>query len=421
MGPAFPFQDDNYVLPDAAAPSLCLKHPTEEQKLRTWTLNHNEWGGALSLEDYLEREPYLTRIPLSRHGGMTHWILTDKAFTRTTEQQTEPVLATCETIRKRVLVATPLGVQEGIAHGIGSVFTYPEHRGNRYAGRMLQELGTALKNWQTAESVCSVLWSDIGKEYYAKKGWAAFPSSHVEFPVANEAQARWIAQGEQEWRKAMGREVALIRYPDLEELCERDEKLLRTQLLRTAQAAKRKCVAFAPDHDTIRWHLYRDDFIASLVFRDTPLPLGETGIPSSVKGACAGAEGRRVWALWSRNYGGSGGGDPAKSVDKNTMYILRLVIEPEAAEGGLGDEDEDVVTAFKALMHVALREARIWHLGKIDMWNPSPTAKRLIERSGLQHRWVERDAESIPSMMWYGDDEDVGDIEWVANEKYCWC
>ncbi|KAI1381852.1 hypothetical protein F4677DRAFT_399906 [Hypoxylon crocopeplum] len=409
---------EGYILPEATAPSLVLTHPTEDEKRRTWTLNHKEWGGALTLEEYLKREPYLTTIPLSRDGGMTHWILTDSSWVPTDEKNSRPVLASCESIRKRVFVAAPgdTVAREGVGHGIGSVFTYPEHRGNRYAGRMLSELGSALRTWQcenqgSRDAVCSALWSDIGKVYYAKKGWAAFPSLHVEFPVPTNEIG-----GSEPPEKGKG-QVSLLTYDDLERLCEKDEQLLRLQVLRMARETGRTSVAFAPDHDTLRWHMYRDDFIASILFK-SPSPRADT---PSIKGAMAGTrDGHRVWALWSRNYyGGNGGGTPAENVDKNTLYILRLVVEPEA-EGGGENLGEDVVEAFTVVMRVALREAAAWHLGKVDLWNPSVAVKRLVERCGLQHRWAHRDTDSIPSMMWYGD-EDVCGIEWVANEKYCWC
>ncbi|XXG94324.1 hypothetical protein Hte_000578 [Hypoxylon texense] len=419
MGSA-PKANGHYYLPNARTPTLILEHPSEEQKRRTWTLNYKEWGGPLTLEEYLEREPFLATIPLSRDGGMTHWILTDAAWAPTEEKQhNEPVLASCETIRKPVIVATPdsdveVTVTDRIAHGIGSVFTYPEHRGNSYAGRMLNELAPTLKSWQITEAACSALWSDIGKDYYAKKGWAAFPSLHVEFSVAanqHVAQAQVPASSE----------ASPIMYGNLERMCERDEQLLRLQVARTAFATQRTCVTFVPDKDTMRWHLYRDDFITTTLYKSFPLPRGRFSAASSWKGAVAGLAGRQVWAIWSRNYGGAVPGDPARDVDKNTLYILRLVAEPEASDKTEGRElGDDVVEAFVAVMRAALHEARIWSMGRIEMWNPSPTAKRLIERSGLWHRWVDRDTDSIPSMMWYGE-EDVRDIEWVANEKYCWC
>ncbi|KAI8962319.1 hypothetical protein F5Y11DRAFT_195758 [Daldinia sp. FL1419] len=402
---------DTYVLPEATAPSLVLAHPTDAEKRRTWTLNHREWGGALTLEEYLKREPYLTTIPLTRDGGMTHWILTDSSWS-VDSGGTRPVLASCESIRKRVLVASPSDttVHDGVGHGIGSVFTYPEFRGNRYAARMLNELGTTLRKWQAhdRDAVCSALWSDIGKTYYAKKGWAAFPSLHVEFPATVDK----IGDSAKE-----GGKVSPITYDNLAPLCQRDENLLKEKLLRIAHETRHTSVAFAPDHDTLRWHLYRDDFIASILFKTTS-PQEPTN-PPFVKGALAGPDGRRVWAVWSRNYHG-GSGAPADHVDKNTLYILRLVIESEQSESENETPSEDIRQAFNAVIQAALREAKRWHLGKVDLWNPSPVAKKLIDGSGLRHRWVERDADSIPSMMWYGD-EDVRNIEWVANEKYCWC
>ncbi|KAK6948609.1 hypothetical protein Daesc_010379 [Daldinia eschscholtzii] len=417
---------DTYVLPDATSPSLVLAHPTDAEKRRTWSLNHREWGGALTLEEYLKREPYLTTIPLTRDGGMTHWILTDSSWSADSSSgggSTRPVLASCESIRKRVLVAAPddAQVHDGVGHGIGSVFTYPEFRGRRYAARMLNELGPALRKWQAhggRDAVCSALWSDIGKTYYAKKGWAAFPSFHVEFPSTSAKQSGEEAEAEAKNEK--GEKITPVTYDNLEPLCQRDEQLLKEKLARTARETRRTSVAFAPDHDTLRWHLYRDDFISSILFKTTSPR--ETNSNSSVapfiRGAIAGPEGRRVWAVWSRNYGGNGA--PADNVDKNKLYILRLVIEPEASEETNESPAEDIREAFTAVMQVALEEASRWHLGQVNLWNPSPTVKKLIDRSGLRHRWVERDEDSIPSMMWYGE-EDVRNVEWVANEKYCWC
>lgn len=400
-------QGNTYTLPEASAPSLVLKHPTDTEKHRTWTLNHKEWGGALALEEYLKREPYLMSVPLSRDGGMTHWILTDSSWSPQKGGE-RPVLASCESIRKRVMVAAPndTEVHDGIGHGIGSVFTYPEFRGKGYAGRMLSELGPTLRKWQSGDqdSVCSALWSDIGKHYYAKKGWTAFPSLHIEFPVSTN-QTQLNGGGSKE--KA---NVSPITYDNLEPLCQKDEQLLRNNVLLSARRTGKTTVAFTPDYDTMRWHMYRDDFITSILFK--------TDSPSPIKGAIAGSkEGRRVWALWSRSYHGS---NPTDTVDKNTLYILRLVIEPDAEPASGQPPSQDVRDAFAAVMHMALTEAAKWHLGKIDLWNPSDMTRLLLENCGLQHRWVERQEDSIPSIMWYGK-EDITRVDWIANEKYCWC
>ncbi|KAI0013028.1 hypothetical protein F4779DRAFT_472369 [Xylariaceae sp. FL0662B] len=398
-------------LPDATAPSLILTHPTEAEKQRTWTRNHAEWGGALSLPDYLTREPYLTTIPLARDGGMTHWILTtDGSSGGDDDDDDRPVLASCESLRKRVLVASPGDgtARDALAHGVASVFTYPEYRGRGYAARMLGMLGAALRTWQRAsdrEVVCSALWSDIGKVFYARKGWAAFASVHVAFPTPSSSSSLPTTNDDEIATAAAA--VTPITYANLPSFCARDEALLRIRVAAAARESGKTSVAFVPEHDALRWHLFRDDFITSTVF-----PSRAATATQNQKGAAAGVDGRRVWAVWSRNYHR----DP-EDAGRNTLYILRVVVEDEEAAFAGAD---DVVAAFAAVMRAALREARAWRLGKADLWNPTPVVRGLIERSGLSHEWVDRDVDSIPSMMWYGE-EDSSEINWVANEKFCWC
>ncbi|CAJ2502044.1 Uu.00g048970.m01.CDS01 [Anthostomella pinea] len=448
-------QEDLNPLPPATDPSLVLTQPTEAEKRQIWTLNHGEWGGALTLQEYHDREPYLATIPLAARGGMAHWILTTTTETEEKEAaESRPVLASCESLRKRVLYVPAAGssggeevrdgdVREGVGYGVASVYTYPERRGRQYAGRMLSELGPALRTWprhqarlqdpngsstgeqkaqpdgkgaegQEEEAICSALWSDIGKQFYAKKGWAAFPSVHAEFSAST--------VGEEE--EGTTQVTTPITYDTLPTLCADDERVIRRQLVDTAHATGRTAMAFAPDHDALRWHLFRDDFIAALVYPDRG--------PSDVRGAVAvisgdGEEGGRVWAIWTRNYHSK---TPAETRDKNTLYILRLVIEspassPISTTTTTTDQDPNpaLLSAFESVLQKARHEARRWDCGKIDVWNPTPAVRQLIERSGLAHRWVDRDTASVPSLMWYGGPEATssGEVEWVASEKYCWC
>ncbi|KAI1336935.1 hypothetical protein F5Y15DRAFT_418502 [Xylariaceae sp. FL0016] len=457
-------QSDPHTLPDADSPALVLTHPTEAEKNQTWSLNHGEWGGALSLQEYLDREPYLTTIPLSADGGMTHWILSDTHEASPGDDKQRPVLASCESIRKRVLyvpkatVTAANGnsaglsiadVREGTGYGVCSVYTYPHFRGRRYAGRMMGELGPALRTWPHRqhdktplpavdedahtqstggvtihgageEAVCSALWSDIGKKFYAKKGWVPFPSSHVEIAGLSDHELELVSSTTTAAAAAADASATEpITYANLSSLCAEDELLLCELLLRHAQATGRTSFAFAPDHDALRWHLYRDEFIAKLVFPDrAPSELKgciARTTPSSTTATAAGTaqnkKPSRVWAIWTRNYAAA---DPASCADKNTLYILRLVIEDERAS------EDELAAALRTVLDAARREAGIWHCGKIHMWNPTALVQRLLEQSGIAHQMVERDTDSIPSLMWYGDDE-TDNVEWVASEKYCWC
>ncbi|KAJ4336944.1 hypothetical protein N0V85_009910, partial [Neurospora sp. IMI 360204] len=169
------------------------------------------WGPALSHSEYLAREHFMTTLPLAKDGGLTHWILTDTSSSSSSSQgqddeKNRPILSSCETLRKHAVAARydassdRVVLTEGISHGIGSVFTDPQYRGKGYANRMMQEVGRRLRTWQvvdkkdrpeespspaqengdkkdgkgekeqTQTTLFSVLYSDIGKSFYAKNG-----------------------------------------------------------------------------------------------------------------------------------------------------------------------------------------------------------------------------------------------------------
>jgi len=155
-------------IPHGTSPDLALAHPTQEEKLIQFKLNGAEWRGALSQEAYLRREEVLSQQALTKDGGISYWILIDtsaKSNPLDPTSSTRLPLASCESYRKKALVWRDGKVQETVSHGIGSVFCAPHLRGKKYAQRMMQELGEALRTYQTSEKEClfTVLFSDIGK------------------------------------------------------------------------------------------------------------------------------------------------------------------------------------------------------------------------------------------------------------------
>ncbi|KAI0817729.1 hypothetical protein GGR55DRAFT_35869 [Xylaria sp. FL0064] len=487
-------------LPDASDETLVLTHPTAAEQEQTWRLNHREWGGPLDVAAYLKREPYLASTPLAADGGMVHWILTEEKDVTSATTHPRRVLASCETIRKRVLYV-PWGgddVREGIGYGIGSVYTYPEFRGKKYAARMLRELGVVLKRWPREEqllrkkrsqkqglgngvsdtltsqvangvgspeqmngqntkldenevggAVCSALWSDIGKRFYASKGWPAFASEHVEFPSSSPSSPPGVSSLLEQSNQPHGTALTLapVNTSNLAQLCREDEAQLCAELLRHARETDRTAFAFAPDPDVFRWHWAREEFIVSHVFpgREASEVRGliatvqsSPSTPYISSGEANGtkqeAKTTRMWAIWTRNYGA----DAASNEAKNTLYILRLVIDnngsatttPPPSSVAAAADPKALQLAFEAILHGALDAARTWDCGSVHLWNPTPAVRELIAGSGVAHKFVNRELDSIPSMMWYGADDEKAEkkeegkeeeVDWLANEKYCWC
>ena len=258
---------------------------------------------------------------------------------------------------------------------------------------MLKDLGEELKKWQTGGDVeCkfSLLYSDIGKKFYAGLGWHPFPSSHLSFPPATQQLTSWSELG-----------VRRLEYPDIRQLCEYDERVLRKQLADTK--GTKTHVALLPSHDTMQWHHLREDFVTNALFGRSP----------TTKGAIGGRDGARVWAVWTRSFYGPLI-DPKSG---NTLHILRLVIEDESDAAR-----EENTRALRGILELARDEAREWQLGTVQMWNPTAYVERLVEGMEIGHEKVDREEESIASLMWYGEGEGkVENIDWVWNEKYGWC
>ncbi|KAG9246207.1 hypothetical protein BJ878DRAFT_302556 [Calycina marina] len=378
------------ALPDRDSHSLRLSHPTYQEKVATWLLNSKSWGSALDLDSYLEREEYLTKVPLARNDGVTHWILVDT----TASPDDRAIYASCESLRKRSLVRTAEGkLKEVICHGIGSVFANPKYRGKGYAGRMLKDLALVLRTWQIEKNVSgreecmfSFLYSDIGKNFYANMGWQPFPSSHISFPLVAGA----VDNGH----------VKPLVCEDLLALCEFDEENIRKSLQNVKN--ERPHVYLVPDYEVMQWHHLREDFMTGKLFGKSP----------TTKGAIVGEEGSRVWAIWTRAYYG-----PLDGAESgNTLYILRLIVEDEQV-------NEANTQALKSILELAQAEAAEWRCQHVALWNPTENVKGLVGNTKLDHESVDRQSDSIASLMWYGskDHEKVDDVEWLGNEKYGWC
>ncbi|KAH0541286.1 hypothetical protein FGG08_004210 [Glutinoglossum americanum] len=425
-----------HQLPNAESPTLRLVHPTFAEKQTIWKQNAYSWRGALSIPAYLRREQHLSETSLTRNGGITHWVLVDTSQPFEDERR---VLASCETIRKRALVAfqSPEGVEveEVVSHGIGSVFCPKEFRGRGYAKRMMQELSGILRVWGTEKAIkgsknClfTVLYSDIGKKFYASHGWHPFASSHISLPPIP--------------KDYVGKAFTLpppreLYAASLRELCDIDEHH-QIQRLATLSSKNKVHVAFVPDLKSMEYHHAREEYIAREVIGPEP----------NVKGAIVGdSDGQRAWCIWTHVFDGKDESNPA-----TTLYILRLVIEDEevvnqtglvnpngplAADDGLSEAKSKRVDVVASLLLAARQEAGRWGMKDVKIWNPGPTtlvaAHRALnltseatETSVIEV--VDREKESIPSLMWYGESRRPGlegiewkGVEWVCNERYAWC
>lgn len=221
----------------------------------------------------------------------------------------------------------------------------------------------------------------------------------------------------------------------LHELCASDAKLVREHL--AVKPAKKIDVAIVPDGAIMDWHHSREELLGQELFGRKP----------EIKGAIIGeVPGRRAWCIWTRVWLSTGSQKHMEKSQKNTLYILRLVVEDgiefgEAPGAATTAQSkllfEEQTSKVLALLLAAEAEASKWHMHDVQIWNPTQVVQSAGQRilrssssgsSTARVQFVEREEESITSLMWYPTASDASpksttwcDIEWVANEKYCWC
>lgn len=389
-------------LPPSGSPQLVLAHPTLEERVSIWRNTSALWKDSLTPEAFVEESLSLMKTSLAKDGNMMTWILTIGDL----GPDQRPILCSCETYRKKALTSDADGqITEGIVYGIASVFCPPEFRNRGYAHRHMTELRKVLHGWQIHDGRCfgSVLYSDIGKQFYAKLGWHPNPSNgHIAFFPSDTGTSG---------------SARLLKSEDLLELCKQDEVLLR-QAMGEPTGTSKKCLSILPDIDHMQWHHAKEDFATHFLFNKT----------SEVRGAISGSPGNQVWAVWARRYYRH----PDSGASSNVLYILRLVVEGDetANKPQEGLQAESILTAkyveqrqaFEAVLKSACAEAADWRLGEVRIWDPTRLVREFAKESGVKHVVSERDTEAIASGVWYDGDGGLTDaLIWLNNEHYAWC
>lgn len=383
-------------LPPKDSSDIRLVEATMEEDEGQQRANSSEWRGPLTVEAYLRREKHLANQDQTRYGGLTSWVLVYQPAGEIHRK----VLCGCETHNKKALFGSNGKVEDVVAHGVCSVFCPEEHRGRGYAGRMMTEVGKVMRRWQmkdAQQALFSVLFSDIGKDFYAARGWHPFPSAHLSLPPTSS-----VADGLPSTRS--------LRSDDIPELCDVDEKLIRARLSST-KGNDKPTVALIPERRTLDWHYAREQFVSNELYAKSP----------EIKGALVGEPGSRVWCYWTRIWA-----NPTEE-SPNTLHILRLVIEKETpetdaatAKGATKPKHSSTVQNIAALFAAAQSEAAQWDMKEVQIWNPTSTTLAAAQLLEPKTAVVQREHDSITSLQWYGEGC-WKDVDWICNEKYGWC
>ncbi|QIW99143.1 hypothetical protein AMS68_004661 [Peltaster fructicola] len=382
---------------DSADVFLAIGTPQEHQEQLRY--NSAEWRGPFDLKTYLRREELFLDQDLTRAGGLVPWML----FYQPDRKGPRKILCGCETIDKKAFVAKNGEVDEVVCNGVASVFCPAEHRGKGYAGRLIADLAARLADERALESdrlqkvKFSVLYSDIGKDFYARRGWHVHPSAHISLKPGETSRNRDLP------------DVQLLQASEVYELCSAEIALLKSSL--SALPSSKTTVAILPDVRTMKWHHARSDFLAKELLDREIVNRGAKVVQP---------DGQEVWCVWQHIW------SKAEADKDNKLYILHLGIAGEgehdfsaaSQQGSAKLKGSPTAKSYAALLAAAQAEAAAWSLNSVEMWNPtsvSLAAAQLLDADvSVQHR----ESSSITSLLWLGDGSQ--DIDWICNERYGW-
>lgn len=364
---------DKTALPPTVDDVVFVEANSRQREL-SWELNGASWAPPMTLDEYVGREKALSETALSANGGTRYWILHP-------QDNPDLVVSACETTAKKLLVADAKGVRIVDSYSIASVFTAPQYRERGLASHLLIKVQQVVD--QTTEG--GVLYSDIGRTYYTKLGWADYRSPQVLLHLEEGYKAPAKPDG-----------VSFLARSEIEELCEKDIEALKKKFENLAGTKDGKThISFLPSFAQCSWHFTRDAYVAHVMTK------------RDIKHCGARTADGSSWLYWDHD------------LRDGKLKVQRIVTNPS-------DAAEKRVADIKALLEATLAEAADWGIPKVLIWAPGNdvgAAVTEIWREGDDHLRVvfeERQDGSIPSLRWNGG-KDVGEVVWEDNEYFSWC
>lgn len=376
---------DPFIYEKLTTDDVVFTRANDSLRKLAWRLNGESWAAPMEIDQYVERESHLSTQELSKDGRCVYWVLTHK-------DDGTHIVASCESTKKTVFIAGKgTGVNDGFVeatgYAIASVYTNPDYRRLGMAAYMLRKLQENMD----ADSECSVLYSDIGKTYYANLGWDTFPSDQAtihlhadKFNLPDNPKTRYLTIDE------------------LPPLCEKDVAAMKVKFATLAADHTKTHVAFAPDFAQISWQLAREQFMAGIMFK------------RQIERRGAITTSGRSWVYWDHDW------------REKKLKILRFVtLDPDSdveTTGAVASE-EDKVWDLVELLRAAAAEAAQWGLKKVLIWSPDAMTTQGIKgfhnvyEKEVDVIFDERTDGSIPSFRWK-DGRSTADTRWEDNHYY---
>ncbi|EMD31881.1 hypothetical protein CERSUDRAFT_162318 [Gelatoporia subvermispora B] len=343
---------------------------------------------------------------------LTTWVLAPKD-----DPTTIDFMCSCETMRRTGIVANSTGLSTVSCFAVASVYTPPHKRGRGYAGHMMRLLHWVLAPreslpefpaaWGAPPDVShvngantaqfSVLYSDIGKDFYREcgpsqksgQGWhvnGAIQTSLLLSPSDMKHDVTSTSYSRSSWFR--------LQEDDVKRIWDYDSKLMQADLVHRAATTNRTVFSFLPTCGVGAFMIQR-----TMTFKDSTVPVLPTDTWGVVLLPSDTVELRDVlvesnvtsltYATWTLDV----------RAPPHTLVVTRLRATPET---------------LPALLDQIVKAGRKERVERLEIWALAEDLQAVAD----QLEWTtEAREEHLSAFKWYGP-EPEGNVEWLFNEKY---
>jgi GNAT superfamily N-acetyltransferase len=341
------------------------------------TLNHIEWGNSLTIKEYMERERVLKNTTM----GQKYL----KPFALINTVNNDELISFLEVYERSSYIKYPNNdnsIKIIKSWSIASVFTPLQHRNKGYGSLLIKKLIETMKN-ELIQS--SVLYSDIGIEFYARFGYHprdAFNGKIIIDSITNSYINDQLPSN-----------ILII---DQENVIKYIENYNEKQLLRMKQTQE-KITFFTPlSKEILDWLTIRANFYKSALKR---------------KGVSYyGIQVENVWCLFFFEY------------KKNDLHLL--ILDDDQIDQEKQMDQENTKKLFKYLNIIALN----CEMKSIQFYNPLQykyfqNHPNLLQELGIK---IEKRESEISSLLLIENNQVMPlqklaeNVEWYGDHKYFW-
>ncbi|GBE89008.1 hypothetical protein BKA93DRAFT_788521 [Sparassis latifolia] len=387
---------------------LSLFPAIREQVLESRRRTSFQWAKGLTMEEYILRDAIMDEHEHALGGKLITWVLAPR-----TNPETLDFMCSCETFRRTGLIANQSSTGQSqpvevTAYGIASVFTPPSKRRKGYAQHMLHLLHWVLAprsalpavfppswgsppqiadSFRTRNAHFSVLYSDIGGQFYRAcgpdveegNGWLV--SGARETVYIPETSVRQTTNVDTKWE--------WLTEDTVNSVWKRDVKDIKADMRAAAAASNCTLFSFLP-HNGVGVYTIR----RTMSFDSDRTPVLPTAI----------------WGVLLRQDLDESGGEPQTfatwTLDVRDRPRTLVVTRIRATK-----------SSFPQLLAKIVEAAQNEKTERIEIWGLREEWYSLAEELGW--KTGER-AEHLSAFKWYGRETD-DEVEWMFNEKFCWC